>query len=173
MKQSGKKLHVGASYARSARTLACRGEKLPAGGWKLAAAIHACKIRGNSRPARATHTLRPFKRRAIEATIVKNDSFVARFYESPVKACHYRPGCGAPRANTLPPNCSAQQIPNDLPLNFMNLYSIRLTYLFHLNASPGRMTNPRTRNVIVKTNELIRRRQSAAILIVERHEASK
>lgn len=48
---------------------------------KLAAAIHACKIRANSRQARAVR----HSTRAIEATTVKNDSIVARFYESLLK----------------------------------------------------------------------------------------
>lgn len=55
-------------------------------------------------------------RRAVYAP--RNDSIVPRFYEFAVKACHYG-GCGM-GARLAPAGIS-----DDLPRNFMNLYSIR------------------------------------------------
>lgn len=117
-------------------------KRLPLGGWNSRRPFTLVKYaRTRARREPSHHSTR-----AIEATTVKNDSIVARFYESLLKPVITRLGCSDVARSV----CSTQQIPDDLPLNFMNLYSIRLTYLFHLNASPGRVTNRRiTRNAIV------------------------
>ena len=127
---------------KSVETGVTNEKRLPLGGWNSRRPFTLVKYaRTRARREPSHHSTR-----AIEATTVKNDSIVARFYESLLKPVITRLGCSDVARSV----CSTQQIPDDLPLNFMNLYSIRLTYLFHLNASPGRVTNRRiTRNAIV------------------------
>lgn len=76
-RQVGDKRAATSSHAKIGRNGRDEREEATTRGMKLAAAIHACKIRGNSRSRHSTG--------AIEATTVKNDSIVARFYESLLK----------------------------------------------------------------------------------------